>query len=315
MSKKGQNYAKTVTSTENVPIKPVSNQQTTDHGNNAQKAKNQVAPAQAVPVTIVFSQLPIASFGSDIQAKIMSSNFCYVKQDLESFFSGCLGCCADFFKYKVYVTNQSVTEIDKIDGAIFRVHENEDCFMRINFCCSKTCKPGSLFLYPLNNDNLFGHFTFACCRCCDCRIECCYCLGPAYSGYYGKEDDYKFGAIRDREHWCYCVNCCYFTYRLYDIGGNSRIIIEKECCQPGGFYCPWSGYYPLKYNIIYDGQLAGTITRNAKALCCGPKLYYFEIAFPPKATFEERMLLIGFTLKIFYNYYSQIIHVYDPMGC
>jgi hypothetical protein len=271
MSKTSRNYAKTVTSTENVPIKPVSNQQTTDHGNNAQKAKNQVAPAQAVPVTIVFSQLPISSFGSDIQAKIMSSNFCYVKQDLESFFSGCLGCCADFFKYKVYVTNQSVTEIDKIDGAIFRVHENEDCFMRINFCCSKTCKPGSLFLYPLNNDNLFGHFTFACCRCCDCRIECCYCLGPAYSGYYGREDDYKFGAIRDREHWCYCVNCCYFTYRLYDIGGNSRIIIEKECCQPGGFYCPWSGYYPLKYNIIYDGQLAGTITRNAKAFCCGPK--------------------------------------------
>lgn len=229
----------------------------------------------------------------------MTSNLCYIKQDLESFFSACLGCFADFFKYKVYVTNQSVTEIDKIDGAIFRVTENEDCCMRINFCCSKTCKPGSLFLYPLNNDNQFGHFTFACCRCCDCRIECCYCLGPAYSGYYGREDNYKFGSLRDREHWCSCVNCCYFTYRLYDIAGNSRIIIEKICCQPGGFYCPWSGYYPLKYNIYYDGELAGSITRNAKAFCCGPKLYFFEIAFPTKANFEERMLLIDLLLRYF----------------
>ena len=310
-----QDYAKPVTSNENIPIKPISNQQITEDKNDIQIVNNPAITGQVQTVQISFTQLPIASFGSEIQAKIMTSNLCYIKQDLESFFSACLGCFADFFKYKVYVTNQSVTEIDKIDGAIFRVTENEDCCMRINFCCSKTCKPGSLFLYPLNNDNQFGHFTFACCRCCDCRIECCYCLGPAYSGYYGREDNYKFGSLRDREHWCYCVNCCYFTYRLYDIAGNSRIIIEKICCQPGGFYCPWSGYYPLKYNIYYDGELAGSITRNAKAFCCGPKLYFFEIAFPTKANFEERMLLIGFTLKIFYNYYSQIIEVRDPMGC
>ena len=309
-----QDYAKPATSNENVPIKPLNNEQAdTDARNNIPMLNNQVIQGQVQAVPIVFTQMPVQVFGDEIQAKIMTSNFCYVKQDLESFFSGCLGCCADFFKYKVYVSNQSITEMDKIDDALFRVTENEDFCMRINCCCAKTCKPGSLFIYPINNDNVFGHFSFPYCRCCDCKYECCYYLGPAYSGYYGREQDYKFGSIRDREHCCYCANCFTMTYRLYDIGGNSRIIIEKICCQPGGFICPFAGYYPLKFNIIYDGELAGTITRNAKACCCGPKLYFFEITFPAKATFEERMLLIGFTIRIFYKYYSQIIVVHDSI--
>ena len=309
-----QGYAKPATSNENVPIKPLNNEQAdTDARNNIPMLNNQVIQGQVQVVPIVYTQMPVQVFGDEIQAKIMTSNFCYVKQDLESFFSGCLGCCADFFKYKVYVSNQSITEMDKIDDALFRVTENEDFCMRINCCCAKTCKPGSLFIYPINNDNVFGHFSFPYCRCCDCKYECCYYLGPAYSGYYGREQDYKFGSIRDREHCCYCANCFTMTYRLYDIGGNSRIIIEKICCQPGGFICPYAGYYPLKFNIIYDGELAGTITRNAKACCCGPKLYFFEITFPTKATFEERMLLIGFTIRIFYKYYSQIIVVHDSI--
>ena len=309
-----QDYAKPATSNENVPIKPLNNEQAdTDARNNIPMLNNQVIQGQVQVVPIVYTQMPVQVFGDEIQAKIMTSNFCYVKQDLESFFSGCLGCCADFFKYKVYVSNQSITEMEKIDDALFRVTENEDYCMRINCCCAKTCKPGSLFIYPINNDNVFGHFSFPYCRCCDCKYECCYYLGPAYSGYYGREQDYKFGSIRDREHCCYCANCFTMTYRLYDIGGNSRIIIEKICCQPGGFICPYAGYYPLKFNIIYDGELAGTITRNAKACCCGPKLYFFEITFPAKATFEERMLLIGFTIRIFYKYYSQIIVVHDSI--
>ena len=309
-----QDYAKPATSNENVPIKPLNNEQAdTDARNNIPMLNNQVIQGQVQAVPIVFTQMPVQVFGDEIQAKIMTSNFCYVKQDLESFFSGCLGCCADFFKYKVYVSNQSITEMDKIDDALFRVTENEDFCMRINCCCAKTCKPGSLYIYPINNDNVFGHFSFPYCRCCDCKYECCYYLGPAYSGYYGREQDYKFGSIRDREHCCYCANCFTMTYRLYDIGGNSRIIIEKICCQPGGFICPFAGYYPLKFNIIYDGELAGTITRNAKACFCGPKLYFFEITFPAKATFEERMLLIGFTIRIFYKYYSQIIVVHDSI--
>ena len=309
-----QGYAKPATSNENVPIKPLNNEQAdTDARNNIPMLNNQVIQGQVQVVPIVYTQMPVQVFGDEIQAKIMTSNFCYVKQDLESFFSGCLGCCADFFKYKVYVSNQSITEMEKIDDALFRVTENEDFCMRINCCCAKTCKPGSLYIYPINNDNVFGHFSFPYCRCCDCKYECCYYLGPAYSGYYGREQDYKFGSIRDREHCCYCANCFTMTYRLYDIGGNSRIIIEKICCQPGGFICPYAGYYPLKFNIIYDGELAGTITRNAKACCCGPKLYFFEITFPAKATFEERMLLIGFTIRIFYKYYSQIIVVHDSI--
>ena len=60
----------------------------------------------------------------------------------------------------------------------------------------------------------------------------------------------------------------------------------------------------LSNNIIYDGELAGTITRNAKAFCCGPKLYFFEITFPAKATFEERMLLIA-VLYIFLLTFSE----------
>ena len=304
-----QEYTKPVTSNENVPIKPSANEQAIDPRNNTPMVNNQVIPGQVVAVPIVYNQLPVQIFGDEIQAKIMTSHYCYIKQDLESFFSACLGCCADFFKYKVYVTNESKTEIDKIDGAIFRVTENEDFCMRMNCFCSQFCKPGSLYIRPLNSDNIVAHFHFPYCTCCDFKCECCYRLGPPYNGYYGAEEDYKFGSIRDREHCCYCINCCTFTYRLYDIGGNSRIIIEKICCQPAGCLCPFAKYYPLKYNIIYDGELAGTITRNAKAFCCGPKLYFFEITFPAKATFEERMLLIGFTLKIFYNYYSQVIDV------
>ena len=106
-----QEYAKPATSNENAPIKPGSNEQAMDARNNPPMVNNQVIQGQVQPVQIVFTQIPVIQiFGDEIQAKIMTSNFCYVKQDLESFFSGCLGCCADFFKYKVYVTNQSITE-------------------------------------------------------------------------------------------------------------------------------------------------------------------------------------------------------------
>ena len=253
---------------------------------------------------------------TEIKNKIMSSNYCYVKQDLESFFSACLGCCADFFKYKVYVSQNKVDAMDKINNAIFRVTENEDCCMRINFCCSKICKPGSLYLYPIDKDDIFGHFSFPYCNlchcCCEKTCECCYYLGPPYRGYYGRDEDNLYGKMAQRFHWCSCVNCCYESHRFFDLSENSRFILEKPCCQLGGFPCPTiSGYYPLQFNILFDGQVVGNITRSAKACCCGPKLYYFEISFPTMATFEERMLLIGFTLREHYLYYSQIIHVFD----
>lgn len=262
--------------------------------------------------TVTFYAGPNNAINQEIKSKIMSSNFCYVKQDLESFFSACLGCCADFFKYKVYLSSHKITEMDKIDGAIFRVNENEDCCMRTNFCCMKLCKPGSLYLHPLESDDLFGHFSFPCCTCCDCKCECCYCLGPAYSGYYGNDEGAKFGEMRHRSHWCSCVDICYETHRLFDLSDNSRFIIEKVCCQPGGIPCSTiSGYYPLVFNILLDGNVVGTITRSAKACFCGPKIYFFEIAFPTVSTFEERMLLIGFTLREHYANYSQIINVVD----
>ena len=249
----------------------------------------------------------------------MSLKYCYIKQDLESFFSACLGCCADFFKYKVFVSNQKINEIDKINDAIFRVNENEDACMRINFCCSKRCKPVSLYLHPIDNDSTFGHFSFPCCTCsycscCNCSCECCYCLGPPYSGYYGKEEISKFGEMHQRSHWCCCVDFFYETHRFFDISDNSRFIIEKTCCQLGGFPCSTcSGYYPLEFNILDNGNPVGTIIRSPKACCCGTKLYFFEILFPTMATFEERMLLIGFTLREQYLNYSQFISYIDNL--
>ena len=151
--------------------------------NSDQNVLNTGPMNPVVPVVFV----PSGGINNEIMNKIMSSNYCYVKQDLESFFSACLGCFADAFKYKVYVSQEKINEIDKINDAIFRVHENEDCCMRINFCCAKRCKPGSLFLYPIKTDNLFGYYSYPCCPCCccHCKCECCYCLGPPYSGYFG----------------------------------------------------------------------------------------------------------------------------------
>ena len=294
-------------------IKPVSNDiLSTINQNN--KIVNNPINNQLTQVAVVFNQNAITTINEEIKSKIMSSQYCYVKQDLESFFSACLGCCSDFFKYKVYLSNQKITEIDKIDGAIFRVTENEDCCMRTNFCCSKMCKPVSLYLHPLNNDSTFGHFSFPCCTCCNCSCECCYCLGPPYSGYYSKKKIAKFGEMRQRSHWCECIDLCYETHRFYDNSNNSRFIIEKTCCQLGGFPCStFSGYYPLQFNILYKANPVGTINRSAKACCCGTKLYFFEILFPTIATFEERMLLIGFTLREQYLHYSQFISVIDNL--
>ena len=174
------------------------------------------------------------------------------------------------------------------------------------------CKPGSLFLHPLKSDAVFGHFSFPCCTCCNCSCECCYCHGPPYTGYFSKENELKFGSMRQRTHWCYWVNCCYESHRFFDNTDNSRFIIEKICCQLGGIPCSTcSGYYPLQFNIVYNGNPVGTITRSAKACCCGTKLYFFEILFPTMATFEERMLIIGFALREHYMHYSQIITVVD----
>ena len=289
-------------------LKPLPNEQLAANNQNNRIVFNQ--QTQMSPV--IFNQSPINPINEEIKAKIMSSNFCYIKQDLESFFAACLGCCSDFFKYKVYVSNQQITEIDKIDGAILRVKENEDCCMRTNFCCMKLCKPVSLYLHPLKDDSFFGHYSFPCCTCCNCSCECCYCLGPPYTGYFSKENELRFGSMRQRSHWCTCVDCCFETHRLFDVADNSRFIIEKICCQLGGCLCSTcSGYYPLKFNILHEGNVVGTITRSAKACCCGTKLYYFEILFPTIATFEERMLLIGFTLREHYLHFSQIIYTID----
>ena len=280
--------------------------------NTDQNALNTGPMNPVIPVVYV----PSGGINNEIMNKIMSSNYCYVKQDLESFFSACLGCFADAFKYKVYVSQEKINEIDKINDAIFRVHENEDCCMRINFCCAKRCKPGSLFLYPIKTDNLFGYYSYPCCTCCccHCKCECCYCLGPPYSGYFGALGaEQKYGEMDKRSHWCTCLDICFESHRLFDSSNNSRFVIERPCCQLGGLLLisVFSGYYPLVFNILYNGQVVGNITRSAKAFCCGPKLYYFEISFPTMATFEERMLLIGFALRCHYMNYSQIIYTLD----
>ena len=184
--------------------------------------------------------------------------------------------------------------------------------MRINFCCSKLCKPVSLYLHPINNDSTFANFSFPCWTCCNCSCEICYSLGPPYSGYYGRDETDKFGEMLRRSHWCCFVDLCYESHRFYGISENSRFIVEKIYCQLGGIPCShFSGYYPLQFNILYNGNPVGTIIRNGKACCCGTKLYFFEILFPTIATFEERMLLIGFTLRELYLHYSQTVSYID----
>lgn len=127
-----------------------------------------------------------------------------------------------------------------------------------------------------------------------------------------KKKNWNFCSMRHRTHWCSWVNCCYESHRFFDNTDNSRFIIEKICCQLGGIPCSTcSGYYPLQFNIVYNGTPIGTITRSAKACCCGTKLYVFEILFPTMATFEESMLMIGFALREHYMHYSQIITVVD----
>ena len=247
----------------------------------------------------------------EIKTKIMNSKYCYIKQDLESFFSACVGCCSDSFKYKVYVSQNQIDEIYKMNDAIFRVHENEDCCMRFNFCCSKICKSESLFLYPIKSDNLYGHFSYPCCPklCCNYSCECCYRLGPPSYGYFCRSEDTKYGEIDERSHWFKCLNLCCESHQLFDKSKKSRLIIEKRCCQLSDllYFFFLSGVYPLEYDIIYNEEVVGNIIRSAKACCCGTKLYYFEIEFPKNSTFEERMLLIGFALREYYLHYSQIV--------
>ena len=293
-------------------IKPASNDMLSTINQNIKINNNPINNQQTQMAPVVFKQSGNNLTNEEIKSKIMSSKYCYIKQDLESFFSACLGCCSDIFKYKVYLSNQEINEIDKIDDAIFRVNDNEDCCIKINFCCSKLCKPVSLYLHPINNDSTFANFSFPCWTSCNCSCEICYSLGPPYSGYYGRDETDKFGEMLRRSHWCCCVDLCYESHRFYGISENSRFIVEKICCQLGGIPCShFSGYYPLQFNILYNGNPVGTIIRNGKACCCGTKLYFFEILFPTIATFEERMLLIGFTLREQYLHYSQTISYID----
>ena len=214
-----------------------------------------------------------------ILLKVMSAPVIYVREDPK--------CCFCPQTYKVYIHAQAISDgnFDILKDPLFNVVDDACCL-----CCT-LCSVLN-FYSPLDNSTI--HYNMTLPKCCEkcCPDKCCACVryGAPMNGSYGPTHDLRFGYYAQR--YCCCCSCCGSpTWEFFGKMGESRFMVEEECCQASN---PCNHCCPLRFHIKNGGADIGTVIRSPRS-CCGT--YTYEIQFPSGFTLEDRLLLIAFCCK------------------
>ena len=230
---------------------------------------NEGVPVATVPVTT----------NDQVLLKVMSAPVVYVRQDPKC------SLCPDTYKVYIHTAVISDGNFDILKDPLFNAVDDTCCI------CCKGCSILN-FYSPL--DNTIIHYNMTLPKCCEqcCREQkCCSCVkyGVPLNGSYGATADLRFGYYA-RRYGC-CSTCSTDTWEFFGKMGESRFLVEVECCQA---FNPCMHLCPLRLHIKTGDTEVGTIIRSPRG-CCGT--YTFEIQFPSSFTLEDRLLLIAFCCK------------------
>ena len=109
-------------------------------------------------------------------------------------------------------------------------------------------------------------------------------------------------------------NCCDFRYKVYDEHGKKKYIVWGNYCQ-FGIILHCCSIICQSFFHIYDGNCTDFSISNAIGqikreqndcvkVCC---LFAncFKIDFPKNATAYDKLMIIGCTFKLDYNYFKK----------
>ena len=140
------------------------------------------------------------------------------------------------------------------------------------------------------------------------KCTCC-CLGrPKMKGFYKDINGNNFGQITEPCTYCDPL------FVIKDQNKDPRFQIHADCCQCG-LLCRNScgkcsdtvfNIFPLECNNFDSNNAIGTVKKVSGDFM---KEYFteadnYEIKFPPNASPEEKLLMIGATLMIDYRFFE-----------
>lgn len=232
---------------------------------------------------------------------LSESNICYVRQQpcMMELVSG----CDTQNIYDVYCKSK--------DGEVlmlFKGKEYSGCCER-QFCRGDS-RPFKMHLKHVKNNNVMDPDMMEDFAIFDRPFKCtCYCFErPKMKGYYKSENGVMFGSIT--EPW----TCCDPMMVVKDMNKEPQFMIHADCCQCGLMCKNSCGFcsdvklqiYPASNTSYEPSNAIGSITKTFAGMLqeMMTDADNYEIRFPPNASAEEKLLIIGATLMIDYRYFE-----------
>lgn len=245
---------------------------------------------QAMPGALPFSSM----FG---QGVVMSN---HPLDDLAMATSCKINQRFDFLEAFTCCENRSVFDIVAVDGNgvykyLFKAKEESDWCIRN--CCPSNARSFKMNIYHVvygpygeTAKRLFAQFD----RPWTCTF---YCLGrPVIHGNY-IDNSQPIGMTREP------CTICSPEFTVSDKTGKIKYILELDCCQAG--FCIGRCYEAI-INVIDANtrQIVGSIIKKESCEECFGDFSQYNVLFPPNASPEDKMSLIGSVLFIDYRYFE-----------
>ena len=178
----------------------------------------------------------------------------------------------------------------------FKCIESSGCCSRC--CCPNDCRGLKMAIMHIASSaeavtDISKIFIRAEKPCCDGFLCCC----RPHMNIRLEENQKNIGGVREP------FTCCDKDVEIYDEKGNVNYRVIGDCCQYG-FCCGASAekMVEIEFRIMNQGQQVGSIKKaNISKGELFTKADTYKIAFPLKATPEEKMLFICAALLIDYQ--------------
>lgn len=261
------------------------------NSNNQEQLVNQV-------MNKVRTELEICN---DPVVMLAESEIAYVRQKVEllEVMTG----CDTLNQYSVYSRNSRGNVVH-----LFECKEDSGCCERVY--CRGDSKPFKMLMKHVTQPGMMEADFMNTYAVFDRPFKCtCCCLGrPSLSGYYKDMNGNNFGRIE--EPW----TCCDPVFIIKDQNKDARFQIHANCCQCG-LICRNSlgkcsetvfNIFPLECTNFDDNNAIGTIKKVSGGFM---KEFFteadnYEVKFPPNASPEEKLLIVGATLMIDYRFFE-----------
>jgi len=207
--------------------------------------------------------------------------------------------CEQENQYQVFPINK---EGDKKGKQLFKCKEKSSCLSRQ--CLSGECRPFQVTINTVDDEfeELDNEPFLKIDRPCKCT---CYCFNRPEIIVTLVENgkDELIGKVKDP------LNLCNLVVDVYDASGNLKYKVDGSCCQLG-MHCklPCDPCQTIDFDIKSpSGENVSTLQKRS-AGCFKAAISdadNFSVFFPPKATKEDKALLMAAVLFLDFRYFEE----------